>query len=167
MYGTCVPVTQSHRRADKTIILQSQWENVDDPLPPASYRYLFITSNNAHDGHLHSEPEADGEDEAIAQQQPQRTGPMVAVYLDEKSVDKLHEHYPGIILGRLRKVVIQYNPSDKDRDLYAPHFGSLTTVKVRFVTTTITRLYDAACENSSLASIVWLLISYIYTTVVI
>lgn len=61
---------------------------------------------------------------------------MVAVYLDEKSVDKLHEHYPGTILGRMRKVVIQYGPSDKERDLYAPHFGGLATVKVIFTTTT-------------------------------
>lgn len=60
----------------------------------------------------------------------QRTGPMVAVYLDNDSVEKLHQEYPGTNPGRLRKVVIQYNPSEDQRSLYERHFGGLATVKV-------------------------------------
>lgn len=62
---------------------------------------------------------------------PPRTGPMVAVYLDEASVEKLHREYPGTSRGRLRKVVIQYGPSDEQRSLYDGQFGGLATVKVR------------------------------------
>lgn len=60
----------------------------------------------------------------------QRTGPMVAVYLDHASVEKLTQEYPGASPDRLRKVVIQYNPSEDQRGLYEPHFGSLATVQV-------------------------------------
>lgn len=81
---------------------------------------------------------------------------MVAVYLDEKSVDKLHEHYPGTILGRMRKVVIQHSPSDTERDLYAPHFGSVATIKVRLTTNTRVQLYHLQ-RNVSLGSAVCLL----------
>ena len=55
---------------------------------------------------------------------------MVAVYLDETSVEKLHREYPGTSQGRLRKVVLQYNPTDEQRGLYEPHFGGLATVQV-------------------------------------
>lgn len=56
---------------------------------------------------------------------------MVAVYLDGPSVEKMQQEYPGTELGRLRKVVIQYNPSPEKRSAYEPHFGGLATVKVR------------------------------------
>lgn len=55
---------------------------------------------------------------------------MVAVYLDNESVEKLHQEYPGTNPGRLRKVVIQYNPSADQRSLYEKHFGGSATVKV-------------------------------------
>ena len=55
---------------------------------------------------------------------------MVAMYLDNDSVEKLHREYPGVKLGRLRKVVIQYNPSADQRSLYERHFGGSATVKV-------------------------------------
>lgn len=60
----------------------------------------------------------------------QRTGPMVAVYLDNASVNKLAQEYPGTNPGRLRKVVIQYNPSEEERSVYEAHFGGLATVEV-------------------------------------
>lgn len=56
---------------------------------------------------------------------------MVAVYLDDSSVEKLQMEYPGTKPGRLRKVVIEYDPSDEQRGLYEPRFGSSATVKVR------------------------------------
>ena len=55
---------------------------------------------------------------------------MVAVYLDESSVEKLHQEYPGTSRGRLRKVVLQYNPTDAQRGIYEPHFGGMATVQV-------------------------------------
>ncbi|CAM9352111.1 unnamed protein product, partial [Laminaria digitata] len=55
---------------------------------------------------------------------------MVAVYLDESSVEKLHREYPGTSRGRLRKVVLQYNATDEQRGLYEPHFGGLATVQL-------------------------------------
>lgn len=55
---------------------------------------------------------------------------MVAVYLDNNSVEKLSKEFPGITRGRLRKVVVQYNPSDEERRVYEPYFGGLATVKV-------------------------------------
>lgn len=60
----------------------------------------------------------------------ERIGPMVAVYLDQPSVKKLQEKYPETAVARLRKVVIQYDPSDKQRGSYEPHFGGLATVQV-------------------------------------
>ena len=61
---------------------------------------------------------------------PKRTGPMVAVYLDKGSVETLRKEFPGTAPGRLRKVVVQYNPSHEERQEYQPHFGGLATVKV-------------------------------------
>eukprot|EP00903_Cladosiphon_okamuranus_P019938 g18323.t1 len=60
----------------------------------------------------------------------QRPGPMVAVYLDDESINKLRREYPGADPGRLRKVVIQYNPSASERSLYERHFGGSATVKL-------------------------------------
>ncbi|CAM9241610.1 unnamed protein product [Ectocarpus fasciculatus] len=71
----------------------------------------------------------------------QRTGPMVAVYLDDSSVEKLQMEYPGTKPGRLRKVVIEYDPSDEQRGLYEPHFGGSATVK----------LTGEACSDNRLA----------------
>ncbi|CAM9783695.1 unnamed protein product, partial [Laminaria digitata] len=60
----------------------------------------------------------------------ERIGPMVAVYLDQASVKKLEEKYPETAVARLQKVVIQYDPSEKQRGLYEPHFGGLATVQL-------------------------------------
>ena len=70
----------------------------------------------------------------------QRTGPMVAVYLDNASVEKLHREYPGTKPGRLRKVVVQYNPSETERGGYEEHFGGLATVKVKLEEVSVTSM---------------------------
>lgn len=80
----------------------------------------------------------------------QRTGPMVAVYLDDESVEKLHREYPGTNPGRLRKVVIQYNPSADQRRLYERHFGGSATVKVLKVVNHDCFLSPAAASHRSL-----------------
>ncbi|CAM9128303.1 unnamed protein product [Choristocarpus tenellus] len=55
---------------------------------------------------------------------------MVAVYLDDKSVETLHALYPEARVARLRKVVLQYNPTNEERNMYEPLFGGNATVKV-------------------------------------
>ncbi|CAM9937000.1 unnamed protein product [Scytosiphon promiscuus] len=80
--------------------------------------------------------------------QMQRTGPMVAVYLDKDSVQKLEREYPGTKPGRLRKVVIQYNPSIDQRGLYAAHFGGSATVKLTGEASTENRLALMASVSS-------------------
>lgn len=92
------------------------------------------------------------EDEPAAPMKMKRNGPMVAVYLDETSVDKLRREFPGVARGRLRKVVVQHSPSDEERAKYDPYFGNLATVKV---TST-----DLSCEYDSTLMITSLLPSF-------
>ncbi|CAM9364431.1 unnamed protein product, partial [Discosporangium mesarthrocarpum] len=61
---------------------------------------------------------------------PLPKGPMVAVYLDDKSVETLQALYPNTRVSRLRKVVLQYNPTDEERHVYEPLFDGNATVKV-------------------------------------
>lgn len=56
---------------------------------------------------------------------------MVAVFLDESSVDKLKAHFPEARDGQLRKVVVQYGPSASERQMYRHLFGGAAEVTVR------------------------------------
>eukprot|EP00903_Cladosiphon_okamuranus_P018374 g16902.t2 len=58
------------------------------------------------------------------------SGPMVAVFLDEPSVNKLKSHFPEARDGQLRKVVIQYRPSASERQMYRHLFGGTAEVTV-------------------------------------
>lgn len=62
---------------------------------------------------------------------PPPIGPMVAVFLDASSVDKLKAHFPEARDGQLRKVVIQYGPSASERQMYRHLFGGAAEVTVR------------------------------------
>ena len=64
---------------------------------------------------------------------PTPTGPMVAVYLDQPSVDKLKAQYPEARDGQLRKVVLQYGPSASEREMYRHLFSGRAEVAVRFI----------------------------------
>lgn len=55
---------------------------------------------------------------------------MVAVYLDDTSVKQLRDLYPDTLEARMRKVVLEYGPSDEGRAAYEPLFGKTATVKV-------------------------------------
>lgn len=57
-------------------------------------------------------------------------GPMVAVYLDQSSVNKLKSHYPDAREGQLRKVVLQYGPSAAERLMYQHLFSGKAEVTV-------------------------------------
>ncbi|CBJ32672.1 expressed unknown protein [Ectocarpus siliculosus] len=83
----------------------------------------------------------------------QRTGPMVAVYLDDSSIEKLQMEYPGTKPGRLRKVVIEYDPSDEQRGLYEPRFGGSATVKVTGEACSDNRLALVASVSSAGTSV--------------
>ena len=56
---------------------------------------------------------------------------MVAVFLDQPSVDKLKAQYPEARDGQLRKVVLQYGPSASEREMYRHLFSSQAEVTVR------------------------------------
>lgn len=58
---------------------------------------------------------------------------MVAVYLDQPSVEKLKTQYPEARDGQLRKVVLQYGTSASEREKYRHLFSGRAEVKVRFV----------------------------------
>lgn len=62
---------------------------------------------------------------------PPPIGPMVAVFLDESSVEKLKAHFPEARDGQLRKVVVQYGPSASERQMYRHLFGGTAEVTVR------------------------------------
>ncbi|CAM9329238.1 unnamed protein product [Laminaria digitata] len=64
---------------------------------------------------------------------PAPTGPMVAVFLDQSSVDKLKAQYPEARDGQLRKVVVQYGPSASEREMYRHLFSSRAEVTVRLI----------------------------------
>lgn len=55
---------------------------------------------------------------------------MVAVYFDDKAVGTLRGLYPDAREARLRKVVLEYGPSEKERNVYEPLFGGTAMVKV-------------------------------------
>lgn len=61
---------------------------------------------------------------------PPSVGPMVAVYLDQISVDKLKSHYPDAREGQLRKVVLEYGPSAAERLMYQHLFSGKAEVTV-------------------------------------
>lgn len=56
---------------------------------------------------------------------------MVAVFLDEPSVDKLRAHFPEARDGQLRRVVLQYGPSASEREMYRHLFSRKAVVTVR------------------------------------
>lgn len=56
---------------------------------------------------------------------------MVAVFLDQPSVDKLKAQYPEARDGQLRKVVLQFSPSASEREMYRHLFSSKAEVTVR------------------------------------
>lgn len=97
--------------------LQEHWTRKINPPPPRRLPLPCVSFCS------------DNEDNSTPPEM-QRTGPMVAVYLDHASVEKLTKEYPGTNPGRLRKVVVQYNPSEDERGLYETHYGSLATIKV-------------------------------------
>lgn len=55
---------------------------------------------------------------------------MIAVYLDDNSVKQLRDLYPDALESRMRKVVLEYGPSDEGRASYESLFGKTATVKV-------------------------------------
>lgn len=76
------------------------------------------------------EEAGDGESEKKALFPPP-IGPMVAVFLDEPSVEKLKAHFPEARDGQLRKVVLQYGPSASERQMYRHLFSRTAEVTVR------------------------------------
>ena len=58
-------------------------------------------------------------------------GPMIAVFLDQPSVDRLKSHFPEAREGQLRKVVLQYGPSATERKIYQHLFSGRAKVTVR------------------------------------
>ncbi|CAN0463928.1 unnamed protein product [Ectocarpus sp. 12 AP-2014] len=78
---------------------------------------------------------------------------MVAVYLDDSSIEKLQMEYPGTKPGRLRKVVIEYDPSDEQRILYEPRFGGSATVKLTGEASSDNRLALVASVSSAGTSV--------------
>lgn len=73
-------------------------------------------------------PASDGDDKSSPFPPP--VGPMVAVYLDQSSVDTLKRHYPDAREGQLRKVVVQYGPSAAERLMYQHLFSGRAEVTV-------------------------------------
>ena len=88
------------------------------------------TGNPGHGEKDRSPATGDGESEK-KQVVPPPIGPMVAVFLDESSVDKLKAHFPEARDGQLRKVIIQYGPSTSERQMYRHLFGGTAEVTVR------------------------------------
>lgn len=80
-----------------------------------------------------SAPTGDGESGKKQPLFPPPIGPMVAVYLDDTSVDKLRAHFPEARDGQLRKVVLQYGPSASEREMYRHLFSGKAEVTVRRV----------------------------------
>lgn len=117
-----------HARTPNADGLPSAGRLVQPPLPPGQ-------SPGVVESKQEGEPEgssssSSGGDEGKTYLRPTPMGPMVAVYLDDKSVSTLQSLYPDTREARLRKVVLQYGPSDEERDVYEPLFGGIATVKV-------------------------------------
>ncbi|CAM9831673.1 unnamed protein product [Ectocarpus sp. 12 AP-2014] len=61
--------------------------------------------------------------------------------------------YPGTKPGRLRKVVIEYDPSDEQRRLYEPRFGGSATVKLTGEASSDNRIALVASVSSAGTSV--------------
>lgn len=79
---------------------------------------------------------------------------MVAVYLDEPSVQKLRAHFPEARDGQLRRVVLQYGPSASEREMYRHLFNKKAQVTVRrdSLVTSLTGSSPPFCEETMLSS---------------
>lgn len=71
-----------------------------------------------------------GDDHREESPSPAAIGPMIAVFLDESSVDRLKAHFPEAREGQLRKVVLQYGPSATERQIYQHLFSGRAEVTV-------------------------------------
>lgn len=80
---------------------------------------------------IHTETSSAKDERVDATEKLQRRGPMVAAYLLEPSVDKLHAKYRDVTKGRLRKAVIQFDPSDEERQKYEKFFTGVVQVQAR------------------------------------
>lgn len=63
-------------------------------------------------------------------------GPLVGVWFDDESLQKLKDMYPEADAARLRKAVIEYNPSHVDRARYEALYGQDVDVEASLMRNT-------------------------------
>ncbi|CAM9823542.1 unnamed protein product [Ascophyllum nodosum] len=95
--------------------------------PAAALPHVRATDRNSPGEIQDPSAAGNGVEEAPA---PMAIGPMIAVFLDQPSVDRLKSHFPEAREGQLRKVVLQYGPSATERKIYQHLFSGRAKVTV-------------------------------------